>query len=710
MRKEFPKLVVGMLVMASLIGAMNLMSYNAQATPVSGQILIDTTWDTAGSPYIVVGNVTVVNGVTLTVDPGVDVKFDGYFALFVDGTMNANGNNGNMVTFTSNSMAPNKDDWFSIYVNSTGKVSMDYCDVSYSTLGILLNYSSNNVISNSDITMNNLTGIYLMGASNSEIIDNDISSNTFYGIFSFYSEYVNITDSRIIDNEDPVFGTGYGIYLFGSNHTRILNNNISFNGAGFGGNVFATDSSNNTIEKNEVFGGEFGIYFISALNPSSDNVITGNEIGGATGMGLTLAFADDNEITYNNVSSNGFTGISLMGSSYNLLHHNNIVENGFQAMDDSNDNIWNESYSNGGGNYWSNWDTPGEGCSDNFDGPITPQTGGNPDGICDDQYGIDADSIDFYPLTEPWGGGLPVDTTPPVITNLQPADSSTVTVDTPTISADYSDPSGIDISSVRLEVNGIDETSSATITAGGVTYTPSSSMGNGVQNVYLEVNDTLGNQATISWSFIVDTTGGGGGGDTTPPTISGLTPSDQSTISDKTPTISADFSDSTGINVTSVVLKFDGEDVTSSATVTQSGVTYIPSAPLADGEYEVYLEVADNSTNNNKANKSWSFTVETSDGEPDPTSGGDFLSDYWWLILIIIIVIVVLLALVLLLRRKKKPEAAAPGTQTIATYPPQATQKSSQAEQTTPAVSTCKNCGTALEPNFMVCPNCGTKI
>ncbi|MCG2827570.1 MAG: carboxypeptidase-like regulatory domain-containing protein, partial [Thermoplasmatales archaeon] len=99
--------------------------------------------------------------------------------------------------------------------------------------------------------------------------------------------------------------------------------------------------------------------------------------------------------------------------------------------------------------------------------------------------------------------------------------------------------------------------------------------------------------------------------DTTGPTITALLPVDSSTVSTGTPTISASYADPSGINDTSVVLKVDNVDVTSNATVTVTGVSYIPAVALSDAEHTIYLEVKDASNKSNAANTTWSFTVDT---------------------------------------------------------------------------------------------------
>lgn len=75
-------------------------------TNVSGAITSNTTWNLAGSPYYVTGNITVDSGVTLTIDSGVIVKFQGNFAINVEGILDAKGKSGYEVYFGGDSLAP----------------------------------------------------------------------------------------------------------------------------------------------------------------------------------------------------------------------------------------------------------------------------------------------------------------------------------------------------------------------------------------------------------------------------------------------------------------------------------------------------------------------------------------------------------------------------------------------------------------------------
>jgi hypothetical protein len=198
------------------------------------------------------------------------------------------------------------------------------------------------------------------------------------------------------------------------------------------------------------------------------------------------------------------------------------------------------------------------------------------------------------------------DPLPPNITNLEPANQSVIEDGTPVIGADYDDMSGINVTSVILVVDSVDVTSSAVVTPLGVTYTPAVLLTQGVHNVFLSVQDDSGNnnEAVVTWWFEVNSL---------PPDITNIQPVNLSLISDNRPTIGASYSDDSGIDINSIELKLDFIDVTPLATVTTSGISYIPGAfpPLLDGQHEVSLEVGDISGDQKTTKVIWSFTVDT---------------------------------------------------------------------------------------------------
>jgi len=102
---------------------------------------------------------------------------------------------------------------------------------------------------------------------------------------------------------------------------------------------------------------------------------------------------------------------------------------------------------------------------------------------------------------------LVVTTTPPQIVDIAPSFGLTVNNNKPSIYATYRTPTdvGISVSSVRLEVNGLDVTPSATRTDSFVTYSPSVPLDDGPVSVKVSVADNAGNQVTRSWMFSVRT-------------------------------------------------------------------------------------------------------------------------------------------------------------------------------------------------------------
>jgi hypothetical protein len=232
-----------------------------------------------------------------------------------------------------------------------------------------------------------------------------------------------------------------------------------------------------------------------------------------------------------------------------------------------------------------------------------------------------------------------VDSLPPVVSNPQPIPLSTITDAEPVISADFEDLSGVDVSSVVIYVDAMDITASANVTSTGFAYRPTSSLSDGAHTVYIELSDNSmpQNPAEEEWTFTVDVTML----DVTPPEITGMQPTDLSILSDDTPLISASYSDDSGVDESSVILEVDALDISSLATITPSGVTYVPIAPLSEGPHTVSLEVEDASTNHNKATETWQFIVDTKApvitgmlpadqstiGDPSPTMTATYADD-----------------------------------------------------------------------------------
>src|SRR6185312_5406528 len=72
-------------------------------TNVSGGIYTNTTWSLTGSPYIITDTVVVFPGVTLSIQPGVVVKFNSQAQIELrQAAINAWGSATDSVTFTSN--------------------------------------------------------------------------------------------------------------------------------------------------------------------------------------------------------------------------------------------------------------------------------------------------------------------------------------------------------------------------------------------------------------------------------------------------------------------------------------------------------------------------------------------------------------------------------------------------------------------------------
>jgi parallel beta-helix repeat protein len=301
--------IVFVILIAGVNGLLNIVTMNSEGTSVSGSIDTDTTWDLAGSPYNVVNHITVEAGVSLTIDPGVVVKFNGAYRMLVDGNLTAVGNATDMILITSNKATPSMQQWNKIKINPSGHAEIRYCNISCATTGLELESSSNNVTNN--IFWLNYWGLELDSSFNNNISENNVSNNN-YGVRLYNSRFNNFTKNNVSSCYY------YGFYLWSSSdENTIVQNNISYNRRGIyllstsGQNIISNDFTHNGV-------------IISGSGQATHNIPTDNIVNGKP------LYYHKNE---NNLNIDGIpVGQLILANCNNVLAQNLEINNTDSAM------------------------------------------------------------------------------------------------------------------------------------------------------------------------------------------------------------------------------------------------------------------------------------------------------------------------------------------------------------------------------------------
>ncbi|MFD1602635.1 right-handed parallel beta-helix repeat-containing protein [Flavobacterium artemisiae] len=274
---------------------------------------------TKGNTYRVTGNIIVPAGQTLTIEEGVDVKFDGYYSLTVNGTLLANGTADKYIRFTSNSTSPSKKDWNQIVVNGISK--MDYCIIEYGkaknddNIGIL-NITGNLTLTNSIVRNSEQSAISIRNAGNIVVEKNKIY-NCAYG-FSIYT-----TGKVIIQNNEIYNHIWIGINIYQASTLSIFKDNIIHDCTYQG---IQSIEFNYKIERNIIFNTGTAIFVTYGQPTIINNTLIYNQHG--IGLYDNPSIIPNPIINSNIISNNSNYAIYSSGTykpqlvSYNLIYNN----------------------------------------------------------------------------------------------------------------------------------------------------------------------------------------------------------------------------------------------------------------------------------------------------------------------------------------------------------------------------------------------------
>lgn len=211
-------------------------------------------WTLAGSPYLIEGTITIPPGDTLTINPGVEVIFQGHFKLIVNGVLEANGAESDSILFSA---ADASVGWNGIrFMDAQDTSHLSFCVIEHGhSTGYFPDFYGG--------------GIYCQNSgpviSYSTIRDNR-SDFRGGGIFCWGVPDHTIRHCIITRNSAA---HGGGICLWPDSSPVIINCTITRNSAEYGGGIYCQDSSptvaNDIVEGNTGLG---GIYFDGSPNAS----------------------------------------------------------------------------------------------------------------------------------------------------------------------------------------------------------------------------------------------------------------------------------------------------------------------------------------------------------------------------------------------------------------------------------------------------------
>jgi hypothetical protein len=334
------------------------------ATFVTDRVIAhDTVWKKESSPYIIPRNTLLDSGYTLTIQPGVIVRFAANTYLRVNGTLSAVGDAGDSIIFTAHTSSPRQGFWDTIAIN--GAATFKYCKLKYAKAAT----TKADTVSYCDIDScsNGLVGNYIEFCSaeycstfgfKCPSIEDGRSTGTIAFSRVHHCDYGIKANGRIIGCEIYANSSGIGLLSLPNQiDSCFIHDNIT--GIDVGGDYASQKVSNSKITHNEIGLKLWGNWYHSVELRVNKCLISENSTA-AISFG-NYSRTDNDIIEYSIIKNNGIginlpdgSNIETHASPWSLfrIYYSNIeqnkeydIKNTCTMKIDATNNYWGQSTS-----------------------------------------------------------------------------------------------------------------------------------------------------------------------------------------------------------------------------------------------------------------------------------------------------------------------------------------------------------------------------
>jgi len=275
-----------------------------KGSEVSSVIDENTVWDQAGSPYIVTSSITINHNVTLTIQPGVVVKFNNGQGMQVNGTLDATN-----TTFTSNSSSPSPGIWSTIQTGGSnpldeGTIIMNNCQVLYASYFYVTNGTA-----------------YLTNT--------DLLNFFYYGALVESNGTLHMSGGSINTNSSWAVTNGSGIIASTNAHS-------TFSGVSVQHFQYGVQLNNNSvvdISNINIFNCTWPVYYSASADLTASGT---NNFSGNTHTAVNMAFysfSDTLSLPYLNIPYFFQSGLTVNAGGRMIVGSNNILKFPGSALD-----------------------------------------------------------------------------------------------------------------------------------------------------------------------------------------------------------------------------------------------------------------------------------------------------------------------------------------------------------------------------------------